>query len=312
MSDQKKKILVTGANGLLGSSLVPLLVWRGFDVVATGRGENRVLDPQLIRSGNIQYVPLDLLDGVDIEKKIISMAPDQIVHAGAQTQVDFCEQNPVECWNTNVTATRFIISAAEKVNAGLVYVSTDFVFSGEKGMYREEDDPGPVNYYGSSKLAAEKSVMGSCLNWSIARTVLVYGNSKLSHRTNILTWVRDELTRGKSIKVVNDQVRTPTFVNDLAEGICLMIEKNASGIFHLSGKDVLTPYEMAIAAAEYFSLDTSLITPVDASTFSQPAKRPLKTGFNIDKAKRELGYSPTAFSLAISKAFNVLRSTFNV
>lgn len=299
MSDQKKKILVTGANGLLGSALVPLLGRRGFDVIATGRGENRVLDEQLLRSGEIRYLPLDLLDGAGLEKKIISFAPDQIVHAGAQTQVDFCEQHPIECWNTNVTATRFIIDAAKKINASLLYVSTDFVFSGEKGMYAEDDETGPVNYYGSSKLAAEKAVMDSGLNWSIARTVLVYGNPKSSHRTNILTWVRDELSKGKGIKVVNDQVRTPTYVDDLTEGICLMLEKKAEGIFHLSGKDIFTPFQMATAVAKFLQLDERLITAVDASTFSQPAKRPLKTGFNIDKAVKELGYSPMDFEVAV-------------
>lgn len=303
MADQKKRIFVTGANGLLGSGLIPLLARRGFDVIATGRGENRVLDERLVRSGAIRYIPLDLLDGAGIEKNIISYSPHFIVHAGAQTQVDFCEQHPIECWNTNVTATRFIIDAAKKINAGLLYVSTDFVFGGEKGMYREEDETGPVNYYGSSKLAAEKSVMRSGLDWSIARTVLVYGNPKLSHRTNILTWVRDELSKGKQIRVVNDQVRTPTYVDDLAEGICLMLEKNATGIFHLSGKDVLTPFQMAIATAKFLQLDEGLITAVDVSTFSQPATRPPKTGFNIEKAVKELGYAPVDFSAGMRRVF---------
>ncbi len=297
------KILLTGSNGLLGSYLVPELLKTNSQLFATSRGNNRNIDFHNLQKRKLEYRSLDLCDGQAIENTILEIKPDHIIHAGACTQVDYCELNQVDCWNTNVTATRFIASAAEKVNASLLFVSTDFVFSGEQGMYKETDPTGPVNYYGSSKLAAEKAVMDSKTDWSIARTVLVYGDPKISFRTNILTWVRDELSAGKPIKVVNDQMRTPTFAADLATGIRLMIEKNAGGLFHLSGKDVLTPYEMAIQTAEFLKLDKSLITAVDSSGFKQAAKLPLKTGFEISKAVRELGYSPIDFSAGMRNVF---------
>ena len=103
--------------------------------------------------------------------------------------------------------------------------------------------------------------------------------------------------------MVSDQVRTPTYVEDLARGVQLIIEKNATGVYHLSGKEILTPYQMAVQVADYFGLNKTLMEKVDASVFTQPARRPLKTGFIIDKAERELGYTPISFIQGIRKMF---------
>uniref|UniRef100_UPI0025E44E98 sugar nucleotide-binding protein n=1 Tax=uncultured Chitinophaga sp. TaxID=339340 RepID=UPI0025E44E98 len=123
-------------------------------------------------------------------------------------------------------------------------------------------------------------------------------------RTNIITWVKDNLEQHKPIKVVDDQWRTPTLVHDLAIGCKLIVDKQATGLFHLSGADLLTPYEMALAVAQEFNLDASLIERVDAATFTQPAKRPARTGFIINKAVNELGYAPRSFKdgIAVVKA----------
>jgi dTDP-4-dehydrorhamnose reductase len=174
-------------------------------------------------------------------------------------------------------------------------MSTDFVFDGKSGPYREEDPTGPVNYYGCSKRVAEKAVMDSGLHWAIVRTVLVYGQSPTVQRFNLLTWVRDKLQAGERIKVVGDQFRTPTYAGDLARGIRLVMEKDQSGIFHISGDAFMTPYDMAVATARALNLDETLIDRVDASTFTQPAKRPPRTGFVIDKARQLLGYEPLSF-----------------
>lgn len=221
--------------------------------------------------------------------------PRKIIHAAAMTQADDCEKDPVGCWNVNVTATRFLIDAANEVGAAILYVSTDFVFDGEAGPYEETDLPSPVNFYGCSKLAAERAVMASGLAWSIVRTVLVYGRSDHQARSNIMTWVRDKLISRTPVNVVDDQLRTPTWAGDLAMGIILVAEKNAGGTWHISGADLLTPYEMAVKTAHYLELDPSLMSRVTADTFSQPARRPLRTGFVIEKARRELGYIPVSF-----------------
>jgi dTDP-4-dehydrorhamnose reductase len=132
------------------------------------------------------------------------------------------------------------------------------------------------------------------------RTCLVYGNLLKGKRSNIISWVKESLEQGKTIQVVSDQLRTPTYVEDLAKGIALIIDKKATGIYHISGRDLLTPYDMAIKTANKFQLDTSKIVKVDASTFKQPGRRPLKTGFIIDKARKELGYEPRSFEEGIS------------
>lgn len=287
------KILITGANGLLGQHLLKLLMDTStHELIATGRGPSRI---PFSDSGSYHYFPLDITYGMAVLSFIEFHQPDIIIHTAAITQVDECESDPVACWDTNVTATRFLISAAESVAARFIYISTDFVFDGLNGPYKETDLAGPINYYGSSKLTAEKAVMESGLHWCIIRTVLVYGNILVGNRNNIISWVQNSLTEGKKIKVVSDQWRTPTYVEDLAKGIALAVEKEAKGLYHISGEEMLSPYDMAMATADYLGLDKSLIEKVDASIFTQPAKRPAKTGFIIDKAKTDLGFVPLGF-----------------
>jgi dTDP-4-dehydrorhamnose reductase len=117
----------------------------------------------------------------------------------------------------------------------------------------------------------------------------------------MVSWVQNNLSQGKPIKVVSDQWRTPTYVEDLAKGILLAIENKAKGIYHISGEELLTPYDMAMATAAYLALDSNLIEKVNASIFVQAAKRPAKTGFIIDKAKKELGFRPLSFKEGLKK-----------
>ena len=286
------KILITGANGLVGQHLVKLLLdTTTHDIIATGKKEPR----EVIQNSRLHYYSLDITDGMAVNSLLDKLQPDAIVHCAALTQVDECEQHPIKAWNVNVTATRFILDAAKKNNAYFIFISTDFVFDGINGPYKEEDIVNPVSYYGSTKVAGEKAVEESGLASAIVRTCLVYGNTLSGTRSNLITWVKDNLGLGKKIKVVSDQWRTPTYVEDLAKGILLIMEKKAEGCFHISGEVLLSPYQMAIATALYLSLDTSLIEKVDASIFTQPAKRPATTGFIIDKAKAVLGFKPLTF-----------------
>lgn len=294
------KVLVTGANGLLGRELIKLLSQKNHEVVAVSRGPSRL--PQSTSNKNFSYRELDITDGLASNSTVRDFEPEVIIHAAAMTHVDNCELNKIDCYNINVTATRFLVEAAKEVNAKFIYVSTDFIFDGLEGPYKEDDEPKPLNYYGSTKLSAETEVMESGLEWSIVRTVLVIGNAETT-RSNIISWVKEKLEKGEKIKVVDDQFRTPTFTEDLAKGIVLVVEKGARGVFHISGKDLLTPYQIALKAAEHFGLDNSLIEKADATSFSQPALRPPRTGFYIDKARKELGYEPLAFDEGLKKYF---------
>lgn len=285
------KVLITGSNGLLGQYLVELLSsLPAYEVIATGRGANRLR----LQKG-YQYESVNLADEAAVKGLIERAAPDVIIHAGAMTQADDCERSKDACWMVNVTATRYLLQGAEKAGAFFLFLSTDFVFDGLGGPYSEEDAVNPVNYYGASKVAAERIVKQAKIPWAIARTVLVYGVADDPRRSNIITWVKSNLEQKKKLKVVNDQWRTPTLVQDLAEGCKRIIDKKAEGVFHLSGKDMLTPYDMAMQVANYLNLDTKLFEKVDASSFKQPAQRPAKTGFVIDKAERELGFTPRSF-----------------
>lgn len=293
------KILITGSNGLLGQHLIKMLLeTTSYPVIATGRGDSRLPFPP---SPQYKYFALDITDGIAVNEVIDEHKPSIIIHAAAMTQPDPCELNKVECWNVNVTATRFLVSAAQNINAKFVYISTDFVFDGMHGPYKETDTPNPVNYYGSSKLAAEKAVMEIAHDWAIVRTVLVYGNILVGNRSNIISWAKENLESKKPVKVVSDQWRTPTYVEDLVKGTLLVIEKNATGVYHISGEEGMSPFDMATAVADYLHLDKSLMTEVNADIFTQPAQRPLKTGFVIGKAKKELGYQPIAFKEALAK-----------
>lgn len=218
-----------------------------------------------------------------------------VIHTAAMTQVDACEQDRETCRRVNVEGVGNLVSACSDLQCHFIHLSTDFIFSGDKGPLTEDDKPGPVNFYGESKLAAEEIVRTMAGRWSIVRTVLVYGITHDMSRSNIVLWVKDNLQQGKTIRVVDDQWRTPTLAEDLAMGCWLVARKGATGIFHISGKDMLSPYQIALRTSEYYELDASLIVPVDSAVLQQAAKRPLKTGFIIDKARKELGYEPHSF-----------------
>jgi len=292
----KAKVLITGANGLLGQKLVQQLLALGtMQVIATGRGPCRLQEAGLV------YRSLDIENEAEVRKVVLSMKPDILIHAAAMTHVDECELNQEACYRANVLATSYLIAAAEQLKSHFIFVSTDFIFSGTDGQnpYVEEAHPDPVNYYGQTKLQAEQLLRQSSLKWAIARTVLVYGLAHDLSRSNIILWVKSSLEAGKQIQVVDDQVRTPTLAEDLAAGCILLAQKGATGVFNISGEELLTPYQIAMETADYFGLDKNLIVKTDSSRFTQPARRPMETGFIIQKAKRELGYRPKTFKEGI-------------
>lgn len=273
------KVLVTGSNGLLGRKLVDL-VGREADLLATNRASLDVTILEQVRS------------------TIKSFGPDVVINAAAMTQVDQCEANRDECWKQNVSSVKNLVDVCTSENVHLVHVSTDFIFNGKDGPLDESAVPEPVNYYGESKLEGERIILNSKCSAAIIRTVLVYGVTSDMSRSNIVLWVKKSLEEKKPIKVVNDQFRTPTLAEDLAMGCWLAARKEATGIFHVSGFEMMTPYDIAMKTADFFGLDKSLIS--STTNFIQPAKRPLKTGFIVDKARKELGYEPHSFDEGLS------------
>lgn len=291
-----KKILVTGSNGLLGQKLIEKLSkTENIEVIATARGENRLPFDE-----NYRFISLDITKKEEVDTVFDTEKPDVVIHTAAMTNVDQCETEKDACWDLNVKAVEYLLASSKKHNSFFVHLSTDFIFDGKEGPYDEQAEANPLSFYGWSKYAAEKLVINSDVKWAIARTVLVYGIAHDMSRTNIILWVKNSLEQGKSINVVNDQWRTPTLAEDLADGCILIAQKEAEGIFNISGKDLLNPFQMAIMTADYFNLDKSLITEVDGTKFTQPAKRPAKTGFILDKPIEILGYNPKTFQEGIA------------
>ena len=295
------KILLTGTNGMVGSNLSKALSSSGQFTLATGRNTCRL--PSEFLHSRFQFQSMDICNKDEVIDTVTSFIPDVIIHAAAMTQVDDCEQNKTISYSTNVDGTDHLIQAANEVNARFCYVSTDFVFSGEGGPYSEKDKTNPVNFYGMTKELAEQHIVESGLHWTIIRTILLYGKADHINRTNFIYWVKNNLEAGKHINVVCDQIRTPTFIPDLTTAIITSIEKGSQGIYHVSGKDILSPFQMAMAVANKLGLDESFLHPVDASSFTQIGKRPLKTGFVIEKAIRDLNYDPKSFNEALDLIF---------
>lgn len=244
-------------------------------------------------AGRFPYESLDITDGRAVEAVLGRHQPDTVIHTAAMTNVNQSERENDACWKTNVDAVAGLVRNSEKMGFHLIQLSSDFVFDGTKGPYREEDPTCPVNDYGKSKEAAERIVQASRAPWTLVRTILVYGSIENTpeHR-NVVLWAIRELSQGKKIRVVEDQYRMPTLAEDLAEGCLAAAMRRATGIYHISGKDLVSVLDLVKMTAEVFRLDTSLIEPVTTSSFAEIAPRPPRTGFILDKALRELGYRP--------------------
>ncbi len=288
-----KKVLITGSNGLVGQKVLAQLLQRqDYEVVATGLG-----GPRLPSSWAFSYkwASLDIRDAEQVNSIMQLERPDFVIHTAAMTQVDHCELNPEPCWEVNVNAVSHLVQACTVYHCHLIHLSTDFVFDGTGGPYTEDAFPNPVNFYGKSKLAAEQIIRDSQIPFTIVRTVLVYGLGHDLSRSNLILWVKTSLEKGKQIKVVNDQWRTPTLAEDLAWGCIAIMDKSITGIINVSGESWLTPFEMALQVVDFFGLDGTLIEEVSSATFVEPAKRPPKTGLVIERAKTLLNYTPKSF-----------------
>ncbi len=293
------KVLITGTNGFLGQYLCINLANKGFEVIGVSRGDCKIINLQTIK-----YQAVDVTKKEEIDRIVKDAKPDIIIHNAAMSKPDDCNNDKSECLLQNVEATRYLVEAGERIGAYFIYVSTDFVF-GENGPHNESALPSPLNFYGESKWMAEKIVAASGLQSAIMRPVFIYGEVKKGMRSNFLYWVKNNLENNTAIKVVTDQQRTPTFVNDICDGIITMIEKRVTGAFHLAGKDLVSPYDMAITVAKVLGLNASLIEPVTSETFIEPVIRAKRSGLKIDKARTVLGYNPVSFEEGVRLSFGL-------
>ena len=298
------KVLITGSNGLLGQKLLDY--YKQFpevQLIATAKGADRYPFP-----GTYTYCALDITNQVEVNQVLTRFKPDVVIHTAAMTNVDACELDHAACDLLNVTAVQFLVNACNQVHAHLIHLSTDFIFDGTHGPLLENEKPNPLSYYGLSKLKAEELVQAHSNSWSIIRTVLVYGVVKDMSRSNIVLWAKNALESGKPIQVVADQFRTPTLAEDLASGCALAAAQKASGIFHISGQNFMSVYDLVVQVADFWNLDKSLISLSSSEGIQQPAKRPPITGFQIEKAKTILQYQAHTFKEGLQILDNQLKS----
>ncbi len=288
MNDSFGKILITGSNGLLGQKLVSICVVKGIDFIATSKGLNRNSD--LLDD---KYEEMDISSLEQINKVLDEHKPDFLIHTAAITNVDYCELNPNECKEINVLASVKLFNACRKRNMHFQLLSTDFVFDGEKGRYNENDNVNPLSLYAQSKVDAENVLLDSdYINYSIVRTIIVYGQANNLSRSNIVCWAKEALAKGEQMNIVYDQFRAPTWASDLAWACLRICELNKTGIYHICGPETMSVFEIVERIANHFDYSVDVLKKISSKTLSQPAKRPPKTGFDLSKAKKELGYNP--------------------
>jgi dTDP-4-dehydrorhamnose reductase len=296
------KLLITGANGLLGQKIVKRCLKHNIPFLASSLGSNRNTS-----CPDEFYQTLDICSKEEIGTLFTNNSFHSVIHTAALTNVDYCELHPNECQEVNVNATKKLFEFAYKNNIHFQLLSTDFVFDGEKGNYSEIDSVNPLSIYAESKVNAENILIQSEYeNWSIARTIIVYGTAHALSRSNLVLWAIEALPENEPMRLVNDQFRAPTWADDLAYGCVEIIKRNKKGIYHLAGPKVRSVEEIVREVAIELQINSPLIEIISSTTLSQPAKRPPRTGFNLEKAIRELDYDPKDIREAVQELIKEL------
>jgi dTDP-4-dehydrorhamnose reductase len=291
------KLLITGASGLYGSKLAQIALLRNYEVYSSDIQNLSVY-------GN--FVGLDVSSKEQVEAAFRNIKPDIVVHAATLTDVDKCEIEKGIAWKVNVEGTKNITEAASAAGAFLIYISTDYVFSGEKGCYKETDTPDPINYYGFTKLKAEE-IIQTQPEYFIARPSVIYGSTPAGGKVNFALWLVESLRKGERVKIVTDQWNTPTLNTNLAEMTLEVIERQLTGIYHLCGATRVSRMEFSEQIAQAFGLNKNLINSVLSSQFTWSAKRPKDSSLNTSKAQQILKNKP----LNISEALKRLKFEFS-
>jgi len=286
------KLLVTGASGLLGTRICQIATAQNYEVY----------------SAHSEHIPqfgapikLDITDGAALKQLFDKTKPDVIVHSAALTDVDKCEKEKDLATKINVESTSNIAQLCHRHNCFLVYVSTDYVFNGEKGNYKENEQTAPINNYGLTKLKGEQEVKQSKAEYCIARTSVIYGSIPAAGKINFALWLIEKLGKREETKTVTDQWNSPTLNTNLAEMILEIVEKRITGTFHLAGATRLSRHEFAQNIAETFKFDKDLLRPTSSKDIQWLAKRPKDSSLNVDKAKQTLKNKPLQISEALSR-----------
>lgn len=269
------KYFITGGSGLLGERLA-----------AVSKDNDELT---LVHNSNPSdnTVKCDITDETEVKECVERENPDVIIHCAAMTNVDLCEDEVDLAYKINGDGTGNLAKAAEKIGAKIIYVSTDFVFDGERGYYKEDESVNPLGIYAKSKYEGEVQLQKYSTNWAIARVSVLYGWH--SSRPNFTSWVVNELRHKRVINIVTDQINSPTLADNAAEAIFEIARGDKNGIFHTAGNDAINRFDFTRKIADAFDLDDSLIKPTTSEVFSQKAPRPRDSSLNVDKVEKVLG-----------------------
>ena len=285
------RLLITGASGLLGQKTAQIALKKGHEVYS-------IYKEHPINLGT--PFRLDLTNQSEIPKVIIKLKPEAIIHTAAYTNVDGCEINKDLAWKVNAESTKHIAIASTNINAHLTYVSTDYVFDGEKGFYTEEDHPNPISYYGYTKLKGEEFIKKHSQEWCITRASVIYGWGQ-TQKLNFATWLINNLKQQKEVKILTDQYVSPTLNTNLAEMLLEITERRITGILHTAGATRACRHEFALKLAQVFNLNMNLIKPAKMNEILWKARRPKDSSLNISKANFILNLKPLKLDQALKK-----------
>lgn len=267
-----ERLFITGGSGLLGSKFPTIT--HDYEIITT-YNENP----------KDNAVKLDITNEKDVLGKIESLNPDLIIHSAALTNVDYCEDHQEEAERINVQGTLNLVKACQEIGAKFIYVSTDFVFDGKKGMYSEDEETNPLNYYAKSKLKGEEHIQNSDLNYVIARVSVLYG---WHTNFNFVTWVINELKAGNPINIVTDEYNSPTYADNAAEAILNICSKDREGLYHIAGDERINRFDFAKNIAQVFELDATLVNPILSEELTRKAPRPMDSSLSVEKAQNHL------------------------
>jgi dTDP-4-dehydrorhamnose reductase len=274
------KILITGASSLPGYRTTLEALSRGFEVVALYYTHSIPIEDEKLKK-----ICIDISQLENLRRLIIKEKPDIIIHMAAIGDLDLCEKNKALAWKTVVEPSIEIASIVTRINCFLIYLSTDYVFEGERGNYKEYDVPKPINYYGFTKLLGEIAFRSSCTSYAIVRASSIYG---FGHgRMNFAKYLLEKLKAGETVKALIDQYTSPTQATLLGRAIIEIAEEKIEGIFHVVGER-MSRYDFAIKVAEVLGLDKSLIQPAEMREMTWLAKRPRDSSLNYDETRKRI------------------------
>lgn len=268
-------ILITGGSGLLGGNIAAMAIRKSWNVVAT-------YNKNPVRMEGVRFIQIDLTKKEQL-KRIARIGPDVIVHCAALTNVDYCEDHFDEAYSHNTLVSASVAEVADEVGAYLVHISTDSVFDGVKGSYKEDDTPRPVNVYGKTKLEAERQVLSLCPHSCVVRTN-IYGWNKRA-KLSLAEWMLNKLQDKEELSGFKDVIASPILVNDLIRYLFKLYALRYEGIIHIAGSEPCTKLDFAYMVAEVFAQDKGLIRSTSIDEMELKAPRGKDLSLNVSKAE---------------------------